>query len=119
MLTSSRPDIVGVSPRIVPVTGSIVAVLLTVQDSLAFVTSAGEDLAIIDVSNPSDSTEVEFIDTPGSAFNVSLDGGRVDISDGQAGLRIFGDCEIGTPGDLDGDGSVAVSDLLTLLSNWG
>lgn len=92
---------------------------LKVQDGLAFVTDALGGLVIIDVSNPSNPTEVEFLDTPGSAFNVSLDGGRVYISDGQAGLRIFGDCEIGTPGDLDGDGSVGVSDLLILLGSWG
>lgn len=92
---------------------------LKVQDGLAFVTDAIGGLAIIDVSIPSNPTEVQYIDTPGSAFNVSLDGGRVYISDGQAGLRIFGDCEIGTPGDLNGDGTVGASDLLILLASWG
>ncbi len=92
---------------------------LTVQDGLAFVANAGEGLAIIDVSYPLDPALVEFIDTPGSAFNVSLDSGRVYVCDGAAGLRIFGDCEIGTPGDLDGDGSVDVIDLLILLASWG
>ena len=92
---------------------------LMVQDGLAFVTNAGAGLAIIDVSYPLDPALVEFIDTPGSAFNVSLDSGRVYVCDGNAGLRIFGDCEITTPGDLDGDGSVGPFDLAILLGNWG
>ena len=92
---------------------------LAVQDDMAFVTRAGEGLAIIDVSIPSNPTEVDFLNTPGTAFNVSLEGGRVYVCDGNAGLRIFGDCEITTPGDLDGDGNVGPFDLAILLGNWG
>ncbi len=99
--------------------GGFFATELMVQDDLAFVVDAGEGLRIIDVSNPSNPTEVQFINTPGDAFNLSLDGERIYVCDGHTGLRIFGDCEIATPGDLNGDGNVGTPDLLILLGAWG
>ena len=49
-----------------------------------------------------------------------LDGdGTVGILDLLALLSAWGPCEGECPADLDGDGAVGVLDLLTLLANWG
>jgi hypothetical protein len=49
---------------------------------------------------------------------ADLDGdGTVDVSDLLALLAAWG--EIGVPADLNGDGVVEVSDLLLLLGAWG
>jgi hypothetical protein len=48
-----------------------------------------------------------------------LDGdGSVGVSDLLSLLASWGPCK-GCPADFDGDGSVGVSDLLALLANWG
>jgi hypothetical protein len=83
----------------------------------AYVTDAGEGIRILDVSSPTSPTGEEFIDTPGSAFSVAVDAGRLHVADGTTGLRIYGDCSC--LGDLDGDGSVGVTDFLILLADWG
>jgi len=45
--------------------------------------------------------------------------GVVDVSDLLSLLSQWGDCPVDCPADLNGDGVVDVSDLLIQLSNWG
>jgi hypothetical protein len=50
---------------------------------------------------------------------ADLDGsGTVDVSDLLQLLGAWGPC-VGCPEDLDGSGAVDVADLLTLLGSWG
>ncbi len=54
-----------------------------------------------------------------SSCTGDLDGnGSVGVSDLLSLLASWGPCK-DCPADFDGDGNVGVSDLLTLLANWG
>ncbi len=56
---------------------------------------------------------------PGAPCPADLDGdGSVGVSDLLELLASWGPCK-GCPADFDGNGDVGVSDLLTLLANWG
>jgi hypothetical protein len=108
----AAPQVVGVyyEPGLVP--GRVV-----VENDKAYVTDAGEGVRVLDVSNPTSPTSEEFINTPGSAHAVALNARRIYVADGPTGLRIFGVCSC--PVDLDGDGTVGISDFLLLLASWG
>jgi len=69
------------------------------------------------------------IDMPGSAFDVAISadgqwvagaGKAVHANDlGSGGQVAVTEFDVAVPGDLDGDGSVGVNDLLQLLGAWG
>ncbi|MHC4066699.1 MAG: LVIVD repeat-containing protein, partial [Planctomycetota bacterium] len=99
----AAPQVIGTYYEAGLVPGRVVA-----DNYTAYVTDAGEGVRVLDVSNPTTPTSEEFIDTPGSAFTVALDAGRIYVADGATGLRIFGTCS--NTGDYDGDGDVDLDD---------
>jgi hypothetical protein len=86
----------------------LLAFRVVVRNDKAYVTDAGEGVRVLDVSDPTNPTSEDFINTPGDAFTVSLNAGRIYISDGVAGLRMYGTCT--HEGDHNGDGTVDLND---------
>lgn len=69
-------------------------------------------------------TGFDFMPSLGNDCNFNMLPDSCDIASGfsqdENGNGIPDECETpGSPGDLDGDGTVGTSDLLILLSNWG
>ena len=92
--------------------------------SVAITGAAGNETAIVgthrDDDNGSNSGSAYLFDAaaPGKCPWDLDDNGSVGVSDLLSLLASWGPCK-GCPADFDGNGNVGVSDLLTLLANWG
>ena len=82
------------------------------------------DIAFNATLTPADNNQIEwgsgmFIAYADNAVLGDIDGnGTVDVDDLLALLAAWGPCDKDCPEDLDGDGTVNVDDLLTLLAAW-
>jgi hypothetical protein len=60
-----------------------------------FVADGAGGLRIVDVSNPNMPTEVGFVSTGGSTYDVDVSGGHAFVADGAAGMRVI---DVSNPG---------------------
>ncbi len=75
-------------------------------------------IVVTDELNGSVKAITPFDDGTGPALYVG--GGLLEAGGEAVGfIARWTDCPMNTPGDLDGDGTVGVKDLLILLGNWG
>lgn len=98
---------------------------MELQGTLAYVADGAAGLRIVDVSDPSAPTEIGFLDTPGSAFDLELTGAIAWLADGPAGLRAI---DVSTPsapleiGALDTAGTASELEIrgnLAILADSG
>ena len=61
---------------------------LTVAGSLVYMTVGNWGLQIVDISNPESPSAIGGVDTPGTAFDVAVDGTHAYIADGELGLQV-------------------------------
>jgi hypothetical protein len=87
--------------------------------NLAFATTglSTNVLHLYDVSNPANIIELDDIELPGDAWDLTVQGTTAYIAGGYTGLQIIR--AGGAPGDVDGDDDVDTQDLLLLLAAWG
>jgi hypothetical protein len=67
--------------------GSLLGIDL--RDDLAYIAGHFNGLRVVDISNPSQPTEVESFDTPGQARDVALLEDHAFVADGPEGLRVI------------------------------
>jgi len=99
-----RHAYIGVGPRLVVVDvsdprslrvvgwGSILPDVVgdvTVVAGFVYMAAGSAGLRVIDVTVPSNSREVGFVDTPGSAHGVTVAGGHAYVADLDSGLRVI------------------------------
>lgn len=88
---------------------------ISIYDSYAYVADLG--LRIVDISNPSAPREVAYVETPGVARSIYVDGNYAYVADDWCGLIVFDVADVGNPvqinsvaicgyaWDIDGSGS--------------
>ena len=62
---------------------------VAVNDDLAFLVFADQGLRVINISNPSTTSEVATYDSPGASVDVTLSGDFIYLADGAAGLQVL------------------------------
>lgn len=71
-----------------------------VSGNYAFVADGLYGVRIIDISDPTNPTEVSYYDSPGEAHKVFVEGNLMYVADGSAGLRIVDITDITSPTEI-------------------
>lgn len=95
---------------------------IAASGDLAFATTglSTNVLHLYDVSNPANILEIDSVELPGEAWDLTVQGTYAYVADGFCGLQIVNaaGAEL-CDEDVNGDDSVDIDDLFQVLSAWG